>query len=177
MTMSDFARRLEQQIPQLRQYARTLARDAAAADDLVQSCLVRALGKQHLWQPGTDLHAWLFTMLHNLHVDHVRRAVHAQESALAVSVSLAGAQVEPGARLELWDLDRAIGKLPEWQRQVILLVGLDGLRYAEAAAVLGIGVGTVRSRIGRARASLRRLIGGETGTRVSSHGSPSVQFS
>src|SRR5215217_9092131 len=73
--MNDFTRLLEAEIPRLRRYARALTRDVSRADDLVQSCLVRAVSKQHLWQPGTDLRAWLFTILHNQHVNDVRRAV------------------------------------------------------------------------------------------------------
>ena len=73
--MNDFARLLEVEIPRLRRYARALTRDVARADDLVQSCLTRAVAKQHLWQPGTDLRAWLFTILHNQHVNDVRRSV------------------------------------------------------------------------------------------------------
>src|SRR4029077_4164693 len=73
--MTEFARMLEAQIPRLRRYARALTRDLVRADDLVQSCLTRAITKQHLWQPGTDLRAWLFTILHNQHVNDVRRSV------------------------------------------------------------------------------------------------------
>src|SRR4030095_7935850 len=73
--MTDFARLLEVEIPRLRRYARALTRDVSRADDLVQSCLTRAVAKQHLWQPGTDLRAWLFTILHNQHVNDVRRSV------------------------------------------------------------------------------------------------------
>ena len=73
--MNDFARQLEALIPRLRRYARALTRDVSRADDLVQSCLTRAVAKQHLWQPGTDLRAWLFTILHNQHVNDVRRSV------------------------------------------------------------------------------------------------------
>jgi RNA polymerase sigma-70 factor, ECF subfamily len=73
--MSDFAQLLETEIPRLRRYARALTRDASRADDMVQSCLLRAVAKQHLWQPGTDLRAWLFTILHNQNVNYVRRSV------------------------------------------------------------------------------------------------------
>src|SRR5712691_4315765 len=73
--MNDFGRLIEAEIPRLRRYARALTRDVGRADDLVQSCLTRALAKRHLWQPGTDLRAWLFTILHNQHVNDVRRSV------------------------------------------------------------------------------------------------------
>jgi RNA polymerase sigma-70 factor (ECF subfamily) len=151
---------IEAEIPRLRRYARALARDVAAADDLVQDCLARALGKLHLWQEGTDLRAWLFTILHNQYVNQVRRAV--REGA-AVGLS----ETEPmltraphqGRSLELRDLERAIAKLPEEQRSVILLVGLEGMRYEEVAEILDVPVGTVRSRLSRGRDALRRLMG------------------
>jgi RNA polymerase sigma-70 factor, ECF subfamily len=113
-----------------------------------------------LWKEGTDLRAWLFTILHNQYVNQVRRAV--REGA-AVSVS----ETEPsltnaahqGKRLELRDLDRALARLPEEQRTVILLVGLEGMRYEAVAEVIGVPVGTVRSRLSRGREALRRLMG------------------
>ena len=159
--MSDFARLLEAEIPRLRRYARALTRDVTRADDLVQSCLTRALAKQHLWQPGTDLRAWLFTILHNQHVNDVRRSVREGISVdVAVEEMAPVLTVQPGAiaTLQLRDLETAIGKLPNEQRQVILLVGLEGTRYEEVAGVLGIPVGTVRSRLSRGRDQLRRLM-------------------
>jgi RNA polymerase sigma-70 factor (ECF subfamily) len=157
--MTDFARQLEVEIPRLRRYARALTRDVSRADDLVQSCLTRAVAKQHLWQPGTDLQAWLFTILHNQHVNDVRRSVRegvnvaVEEMAPLLTVSSNAI-----AALELRDLEAAIAKLPQEQRQVILLVGLEGMRYEEVALILGVPVGTVRSRLSRGRDQLRRLM-------------------
>ena len=110
--MSDFARLLEAEIPRLRRYARALTRDVSRADDLVQSCLTRAVAKQHLWQPGTDLRAWLFTILHNQHVNDVRRSVReginvaVEEMAPVLTVQANAMDV-----LQLRDLEAAIGKL------------------------------------------------------------------
>jgi RNA polymerase sigma-70 factor (ECF subfamily) len=159
MSMSDFARLLQNEIPRLRRYARALSRDAARADDLVQSCLVRAIAKEHLWEPGTDLRAWLFTILHNQNVNEIRRSVR-EGMAVAVEDVAPVLTVAPsvGASLQLRDLERAIRLLPEEQRQVILLVGLEGMRYEEVAAVLDIPIGTVRSRLSRGREMLRRLM-------------------
>ena len=158
--MANIHRNIEAEIPRLRRYARALARDAAAADDLVQDCLARALGKLHLWQEGTDLRAWLFTILHNQYVNQVRRAVREGASVgLSETEPMLTRAPHQGKRLELRDLDRAIRKLPEEQRSVILLVGLEGMRYEEVAAVLGVPVGTVRSRLSRGREALRRLMG------------------
>jgi RNA polymerase sigma-70 factor (ECF subfamily) len=158
-SMSDLTRLLEAEIPRLRRYARALTRDVARADDLVQNCLTRALAKQHLWQPGTDLRAWLFTILHNQHVNDVRRSV--REGVNVVIEDMAPVlSAPPGAMaaLELRDLDRAIAKLAPEQRQVILLVGLEGMQYEEVALILGVPVGTVRSRLSRGRDQLRRLM-------------------
>ena len=109
--MNDFARLLEEQIPRLRRYARALTRDVIRADDLVQSCLTRAVAKQHLWQYGTDLRVWLFTILHNQHVNDVRRGVrdgNTVELDQAFHLS-----VQPNAipSLELHALETALGKL------------------------------------------------------------------
>jgi RNA polymerase sigma-70 factor, ECF subfamily len=157
--MSDFARLLETEIPRLRRYARALTRDASRADDLVQSCLCRAIAKQHLWEPGTDLRAWLFTILHNQHVNDVRRAAR-EGVAIPVedAVPVLTTVCDTGASLQLRDLERALGRLPDEQRQVILLVGLEGMRYEEVATILGIPIGTVRSRLSRGRDMLRELM-------------------
>jgi RNA polymerase sigma-70 factor, ECF subfamily len=158
--VADTLRNIEGEIARLRRYARALTRDVVAADDLVQDCLTRALDKLHLWQEGTDLRAWLFTILHNQYVNHVRRAV--REGAvvgLSETEPLLTRAPHQGKRLELRDLERAIAKLPEEQRAVILLVGLEGMRYEEVAEVLDVPVGTVRSRLSRGREALRRLMG------------------
>jgi RNA polymerase sigma-70 factor, ECF subfamily len=156
---STIAAFLEPQIPRLRRYARSLTRDPAQADDLVQSCLVRALAKEHLWQPGTDLRAWLFTILHNQHVNHLRR-VRREGASVAVEDAAPVLAVAPSASavLELRDLERAIATLPDEQREVIGLVGREGMRYEEIADTLGIPIGTVRSRLSRARARLRQIL-------------------
>src|ERR1700684_3783132 len=112
--MNDFAKLLEAEIPRLRRYARALTRDVSRADDLVQSCLARALAKSHLWQPGTDLRAWLFTILHNQHVNDVRRAV--REGITVPVEDVAPVLTVPstqGASLRLRDLDRGLSRLPE----------------------------------------------------------------
>lgn len=158
--MADICKKIEEEIPRLRRYARALTRDINAADDLVQDCLTRALSKVHLWQKGTDLRAWLFTILHNQYVNHVRRAVR-EGAAVGLSDSepLLTSAPNQSKRLELRDLERAIARLPEEQRSVLLLVGLEGMRYEEVAQVLDVPVGTIRSRLSRGREMLRQLMG------------------
>jgi RNA polymerase sigma-70 factor (ECF subfamily) len=158
--VADTHREIEAEIPRLRRYARALTRDVATADDLVQDCLTRALGKLHLWHEGTDLRAWLFTILHNQHVNHIRRAVR-EGAAVGLNDKepLLSRAPQQGKSLELRDLESALAKLPEEQRSVILLVGLEGMRYEEVAAVFDVPVGTIRSRLSRGRETLRRLTG------------------
>jgi RNA polymerase sigma-70 factor, ECF subfamily len=153
-------REIEALIPRLRRYARVLTRDVVAADDLVQDCLARALGKIHLWEQGTDLRAWLFTILHHQHLSLARRDAR-QRASIQLQQCNPDLTVSPtqAARLELRDLERALAKLPEEQRSVILLVGLEGMQYEEAAAVVSLPVGTVRSRVSRGRETLRMLTG------------------
>ena len=157
--MSDFSRMVEAEIPRLRRYARALTRDISRSDDLVQSCLTRAVAKQHLWQPGTDLRAWLFTILHHEHVNDVRRAAR---EVVTVSVEEAPTlTTQPNAYdvLRLRDLRVAMDKLSIEPREAILLVGLEGLSYEEAAKVLNVPIGTIRSRLSRGRDQLRKLMG------------------
>ena len=162
--MSEFHCLVEQEIPRLRRYARALARSADRADDLVQDTLVRAIAKAHLWQAGTDIRAWLFTIMHNQHVNMVRRAMREDASVdiEQVSSSLA-ATTDPTAGRQLRELERALAQLPEEQRQVILLVGLEGMAYETTAQILAVPIGTVRSRLSRGRDLLRKLMGVSAG--------------
>ena len=157
--MPDFNRLLEEQIPRLRRYARALTRNIERADDLVQDTLVRALAKQHLWQAGTNLRAWLFTLMHNQNVNDVRRGVHqGQNIDVEVMSNVLAATTDPTASRQLYELNRALSQLAQEQRQAILLVGLEEFSYEETAAILNIPVGTVRSRLSRGRDQLRRLM-------------------
>ena len=157
--MPEFHRLIEEQIPRLRRYARALTRNPERADDLIQDTVVRALAKQDLWEPGTDLRAWLFTLMHNQNVNSVRRSLREGTAVDVEQLSSAlMATTDPTASRKLFELERALGQLPVEQREAILLVGLEGLAYEEAAAILGVPIGTVRSRLSRGRDSLRRLM-------------------
>ena len=151
-------------IPRLRRYARVLTGDAARADDLVQETLARGWEKRRLWAAGTDLRAWLFTIMHNVFVN--QRALAARD---AQNVSLDG-DGEAGAawqvpvrasqqtHVELLEVLRELSRLPPEQREVLMLAAVEEMRYEEIAAVLSIPVGTVMSRLSRARAKLRRAV-------------------
>jgi RNA polymerase sigma-70 factor, ECF subfamily len=171
--MSDFHSRLEEQIPRLRRYARALTRDASRADDLVQDTLVRALAKQHLWQAGTNLRAWLFTLMHNQHVNDVRRS-NREGGNIDVDdmAAVLVATTDPTASRQLRELERSLARLPLEQREAILLVALEGLRYDEAADILDVPIGTVRSRLSRGREALRRLMGMEDEVKVRAAAEP-----
>jgi RNA polymerase sigma-70 factor (ECF subfamily) len=154
---------VEAVIPRLRRYARALTGSREAADDLTQDTLERAWGKRALWKPGTNLRAWMFTVMHNVHVNGLKSARRAvagpgdtEEERLPAA---SGTSVETG--IVLGELRAALAALPDDQRAVVLLVGLEQLSYAEAAEVLGIPAGTVMSRLARGRERLRTLL--ETG--------------
>ncbi|HYE51989.1 MAG TPA: sigma-70 family RNA polymerase sigma factor [Azospirillaceae bacterium] len=158
--MSDIIAQIEQEIPRLRRFARAMVRDSALADDLVQECLERALSRLHLWQPGTNLRAWLFTILRNLHINGIRRQQTFVDIDGEAQAGIGGAHGAQVVRLELRDLRRALDKLPQEQREVVLLIGLEGISYAEAADILQVSIGTVKSRLSRGRRALRILMDG-----------------
>jgi len=151
-------------IPRLRRYARALVGDRAAADDLVQDTLERAWAKLHLFRQGTDLRAWLFTVMHNVHVNQVRAA--RPTDALEDDMPELAQRAVQGDALVVRDLERALAALPAAQRAVVLLVALEDLSYEETASVLGIPIGTVMSRLARAREKLRVLMTGKGGTKL-----------
>jgi RNA polymerase sigma-70 factor, ECF subfamily len=150
-------------LPRLRRYARVLTGDVNRADDLVQDTLARAWEKRRLWQAGSDLRAWLFTIMHNVHVNQfaVRRRELAESSMDADDGPVAGWEIPVRAtqsdRVELDEVLSCIGRLPVDQREVLVLAAVEELRYADIARVQGIPIGTVMSRLNRAREKLRRM--------------------
>ncbi|HHY51017.1 MAG TPA: sigma-70 family RNA polymerase sigma factor [Alphaproteobacteria bacterium] len=155
-----FLDEIEASVPALRRYARALTRDADRADDLVQDCIERAIRKRRLWAPTAPLRAWLFKILLNLYRNEVR-----QRRRRGEQVPLDAMTAEPGmpapqpGRIALAEMARALERLPDEQREALLLVVLEGASYQEAAGILGIPAGTLMSRLGRARAALRTLTG------------------
>jgi len=158
--MADIAHLIEPVIPALRRYARTFVRGAADADDLVQDTLERAISRWHQRRSDGETRTWLFTILHNLAVNHLRRAARrgrelplddAGESDVAVPSTQEDA-------LRRDDILGAVGQLPDDQRSVLLLVSIEDASYTEAARILDIPIGTVMSRLARARARLLKLL-------------------
>ncbi len=156
-----FNNAIAEQTPRLRRYARALTRDPVAADDLVQDCLERALLKKRLFRPDSDLRAWLFTIMHNVHIDARRRAKMSTVSLDEMNDPIATPPAQEPA-LRIRDLAVALERLPDEQRQVVLLVGLEGMSYKAVAEILAMPVGTVMSRLARGRDRLRALMD-ETG--------------
>jgi RNA polymerase sigma factor (sigma-70 family) len=158
--MQDMILIVEPLIPGLRRYARALLRDATAADDLVQDCLERAIGRWHQRHGDGDARSWLYAILHNLAVSEMRRAARRGPH---VALGEEGA-IDPGAPPTQEDglhhraLLDALATLPEDQRAALLLVSVEDMSYADTARVLGVPIGTVMSRIARAREKLRRAI-------------------
>jgi RNA polymerase sigma factor (sigma-70 family) len=151
---------LIEQLPGLRRYARALTGNSWAADDLVQDTLERACERWQLWSAGSDLRAWLFTLMHNLFIDGARRALRQQGRRVDVD-DVADELVAPRANPDhAIDLQRCLLRLPEEQREVLLLVTLQDLAYEEVARITGVPVGTVMSRLSRARTRLRELMDG-----------------
>lgn len=157
--MDDTLQLIEAEIPRLRRYARYLRRESDHADDLVQECLVRAISKIDTWQPGTNLRAWLFVILRNCHINEIRREqrIDPLDDAAADEPTL----TTPGnqeATVALAEVRNAYLGLSEQHREVLLLVAIEGLQYEEAAAILDVPLGTVRSRLSRARQALREAL-------------------
>jgi RNA polymerase sigma-70 factor (ECF subfamily) len=156
--MDDRGRDFIQYIPRLRRYARALTGDRTRADDLVQDTLERALIKFHLWRPGSDLRAWLFTIMHNLFINQLRSQPAGMTAGLDDEALPMAVRPTQSDWLEVRDLQTAVLRLPEEQRAVLLLVGLEQMTYEETSGVLGIPMGTVMSRLSRGRERLRALL-------------------
>lgn len=158
---------LSGQVRALRRYAMALVGDPTQADDLVQESLARAIARSSSWHSIRNMRAYLFTILHNLRADQLKKKYREGEQVsiddLSNQLSQPPTQL---ARLENRELVEALGKLPEQQREVLLLVGLEGLSYKETADVLAVPIGTVMSRISRGREALRHLMAGETSKRL-----------
>lgn len=157
--MEDESIQLVACIPRLRRYARALLANRAAADDLVQDTMERAWRKLSLWRRGTDMRAWLFSIMHNLYIDQVRKS-SIQTETFDDNTPQPAVDAPHMERLQLRDLESALCMLPAEQREILLLVALEEMTYDEIAATLRIPIGTVMSRLSRGRERLRALMEG-----------------
>ncbi len=156
----DFRSQLAAELPHLRRFSRALVGDAALADDLVQDCVERAMVKSHLYDPARPLRAWLYAVLRNLFISGLRRD---RRSAVVKTVDdLTGSEGSVPAnqeeRLSVALIAEALDRLPHDQREVIVLVALEEMSYRDAAEIVGVPIGTVMSRLSRARAALQRIL-------------------
>jgi RNA polymerase sigma-70 factor (ECF subfamily) len=154
----EFCTLLEQSIPHLRAYGRSLTHNADAADDLVQDALVRAWAARGQFQPGTNFKAWAFTILRNRFLDQRRRDRGSNESIDDLRHDALVARPAQDVVVQFDDMARAFWRLNPHHREILMLVGANGLSYEEAANVIGCAVGTVRSRLSRARTELQSVI-------------------
>ncbi len=156
--MTAIDQRIVAYIPRLRRYAQALLKGhSSMAEDLVQDSLERALARSHQFREGTDLRAWLFTIMHNVYANQIRRISNGPDFVELPETIDEMTNDASTARLELRDLQQAIAKLPLEQRKILLLVTLEGLPYQQVADMLGMPVGTVMSKLSRTRQHLRKL--------------------
>ena len=153
---ADVRRQIGLMLPELRGFARFLARDPALADDLVQDCIVRALGALHQFEPGTSLKAWLFTILRNAFYEGLRRRKREAAALVTTAIEQPAAVSNQDARSDLDDLQRLIWQLPPLLREALILVGAQEMSHEEAATVCNVPVGTMKARLSRARTALAK---------------------
>lgn len=157
-----FLSALESEIPRLRRHAISLTGNLSDADDLAQDCLCRAIEKWHQWEPGTNLRAWLFTIQRNIFLSGVRR--QARINNASPEIKRHTADCTPSDQLDAFfvgQVDIALKGLPYEQREVVILVAVEGMAYDDVAAIVGVPIGTIRSRLSRARESLRAAVNEE----------------
>jgi RNA polymerase sigma-70 factor (ECF subfamily) len=160
--LDQFESALASLLPRLRRFAHGLTHDSADADDLTQRTAERALRARDQWQPGTNFNAWAYRIMRNLWIDTVRsRGRHDKVIAPAEEGDKVGAPSEAEGKAELHFLMRALGRLPDEQREAVALVMIEGLSYAEAAAILDVPEGTLTSRLVRGRQALARMLSGK----------------
>lgn len=166
---SDLQTLLIGSVPNLRAFANSLCGDPTRADDLVQDTLVKAWTNLHRFEEGSNLKAWLFTILRNTYFSELRkrrREVEDADNAMAERMSVLP---EQQVRMDLIDFKKAFGTLSDDQKEVLLLVGAEGFSYEEAAEITGAAVGTVKSRVNRARVALTKHLGLEVGENITAN--------
>lgn len=159
MNVRDPREELVDHLPALRAFALSLTRNGAAADDLVQDTVVKAWSNFDKFEAGTNLRAWLFTILRNTFYSGRRKAQREVSDVDGVFTNNLAGKPDHDGRLQMTDFMRAFGQLPEEQREALTLVGAQGFSYEEAADMCGVAIGTIKSRANRGRAKLAELLG------------------
>lgn len=155
----DFKREMLAALPNLRAFAISLIRSRDRADDLVQDTIMKAWAKQDSYQPGTNMRAWLVTILRNEFYSQIRKSGREVQDTDGAFTSKLSVPPEQNGSVDLQDFKQALAQLPDDQREAILLVGASGFAYEEAAEICGCPVGTIKSRVSRARLRLQELLG------------------
>lgn len=155
----EFKTELLSVIPNLRAFAYSLTRASDRADDLVQETLMKAWNKHHTFQPGTNLKAWLFTIMRNEFYSQMRKRGREVQDSEGVMAGQLAIHPEQDGHMDMTDFKTALKSLPEDQREALVLIGAEGLSYEEAAEVIGVAIGTVKSRVSRARTRLAEILG------------------
>ncbi|HRE42937.1 MAG TPA: sigma-70 family RNA polymerase sigma factor [Terricaulis sp.] len=163
---ANFKSDLIELLPSLRAFARSLARNPAQADDLVQDTLVKALANVERFEPGTNLRAWLFTILRNHYYSQLRKAKREVEDVEGRYAARLSARPEQDGSVDLEDFKAAFAQLAPDHREVLTLVGASGCSYEEAAQICQCAVGTIKSRVNRARKKLTEILGLEDGEAI-----------
>jgi RNA polymerase sigma-70 factor (ECF subfamily) len=161
MAPADLSRRIAEELPFLRSIARRWVRERSNADDLVQDTALQALANAHLWQPGSNLRGWLFTIMRNqFFAARIKTARFDPDAAIGVLAEAAAPAGQAEARLLIRDVERALRRLPWSQRTALSLIGIDGKSYDEAAGEMGLSVAAVRCHLARGRERLRNAVNG-----------------
>ena len=160
MNLAEFQRSLIAELPPLRRFARALCGDASLADDLVQDCVERALKKRHLYDAARPLKAWLYAILRNIHISHWRKASNFGVPKELDDLEGFEGSVPPAQEhnMSVALITSALEKLPQAQREVLVLISLEEMSYRDASEVLGVPIGTIMSRLSRARANLQEIL-------------------
>ena len=159
MSRKELSNQIVNEVKNLRRYALALTRNATDAEDLVQDCLTRAIASSHTWKPGSNMRSWLFKIMHNIFIDEIRRN-RLREAAKKDSDAQYINPPQP-ATTELGQVLEALSRLPEIYREPIILVAINDMTYAQAAEIIDVPLGTLMSRLSRARQALRRAVQGE----------------
>jgi len=159
--MNQVYNQIEQYIPQLRRYAMALSHNPVTADDLVQESVTRALTKSALFKNGTNLRAWLFTIMHNVHISNMRKNRHIGAPIDPdIAAATLSSQPEQEGPLVMRALEHALQIIPDRQRVAVIMAGVEGMSYDEISEMLNVPVGTVKSRVSRGRDALRKALNG-----------------
>jgi RNA polymerase sigma-70 factor, ECF subfamily len=170
----EFHRELPQSLPRLWRFALRLTRHQADAEDLVQRCYLRALERRHQWRPGSSLISWLFAIIHSIWINELRSAQRRREGSLSAEIELdeiadPSPNADPEYQLIFKQVVNSVQALPEAQRVVMMLIAVEGLSYREAADVLDVPIGTIMSRLARARLTIGQKFLAVDATRVAPH--------